>query len=122
MEDVKESSGRTRFDFGHALRALKNGEAVAREGWNGKNMFLFLNKGSIAFDSIHGDDNLPKGSFTEGIENSLFESGGAGTITRLPNINMKAASGSIVTGWLASQTDLLAEDWCILGSSFIMKS
>ena len=34
-----------------------------------------------------------------------------GTITRLPNLNMRAATGSTVTGWLASQTDILAEDW-----------
>ena len=106
----------TNLNFGQALEALKEGKAVARTGWNGKKMFLFLNKGSVAFDTDHGDDNLPKGKQTEGIKNELFNSGNVGTVTRLPNINMRAATGSTVTGWLASQTDLLAEDWEILES------
>lgn len=100
----------TELSFGEALTALKNGKAVARAGWNGKNMLLTLNKGSI--DTDGGQQTPP--SLIEGIKASLFESGDKGTVTRLPNINMRAASGSTVTGWLASQTDMLAEDWCIL--------
>ena len=90
--------------FGQALAALKEGRRVARRGWNGKGMFIYLNKGSAA--------SLPEcGSAIEGISSDLFEWGDDGTLTRLPNINMQAATGSVVTGWLASQTDLLAEDW-----------
>lgn len=91
--------------FGQALELLKQGKAVARSGWNGKNMLLYLNLGS--------NDNSQEtpGELIEGIRADLFLSGAEGTVRRLPNINMKAASGSTVTGWLASQTDMLAEDW-----------
>lgn len=96
-------------NFGHAVEAMKNGYCVARQGWNGKNMYVFLNKGSKHF--LAGRD-LPQQ--VESIRTDLFENGAEGTSTRLPNINMMAATGSVVTGWLASQTDILAEDWCVL--------
>jgi len=87
--------------------ALKQGERVAREGWNGKGMFLYLNKGETPV--------LPDRETTiEGVSDHLFDLGEDDCDLRLPNINMKTASGSIVTGWLASQTDMLAEDWVIL--------
>jgi len=102
------------MNFGQAIEALKNGNAVARSGWNGKNMFLFLNKGSIDVAAHHKENRESENFFVEGIRFNLFESGDTGTVTRLPNINMRAATGSTVTGWLASQTDLLAEDWEVL--------
>ena len=37
-----------------------------------------------------------------------------GTVKVMPYITMKAADGSIVMGWLASQTDMLADDWVIV--------
>lgn len=93
------------LNFGEAIEALKDGKCVARNGWNGKGMYIYLNKGNVyALDGTHID----------GISASLFETGDTGTITRLPNLNMRSANGSIVTGWLASQTDILAEDWIIL--------
>lgn len=99
----------TNQTFGQAIEALKEGKAISREGWNGKGMCVFLNKGSHDFTQ---DQDMPNN--IEGIKESLFKRGDNGTVTRLPNLNMRAASGSTVTGWLASQTDLLAEDWCIL--------
>jgi len=96
------------MNFGEAIEALKKGQAVARSGWNGK--YLWLNKGSVPADRllVHG------GGFTESVKDDLFENGDMGTITRLPNINMRTATGSTVTGWLASQTDMLSEDWNVL--------
>ena len=99
------------LNFGQALEALKSGKAVSREGWNGKGMILFLNQGNVAEPMPINTDGL---TLIEGIRQDLFILGDVGTITRLPNINMKAATGSTVTGWLASQTDMLAEDWCEL--------
>lgn len=96
------------MNFGKAIEALKVGKKVAREGWNGKGMFIFLNEGSIDKEGIT-DYHL-----IEGIDSKLFSDGATGTVTRLPNLNMRAATGSTVTGWLASQTDILAEDWCIV--------
>jgi hypothetical protein len=101
------------MNFGSAIEHIKNGGRAARSGWNGKGMFIFLNKGNFDFSPKDGD---PDGEIThiEEIKSSLFESGDTGTTTLLPNINMRAATGSTVTGWLASQTDILAEDWVIV--------
>lgn len=99
--------------FGEALEALKEGKCIARNGWNGKGMYVYLNKGSIPVD-LHEESKLETEDKFESIQLSLFEKGDIGTIPRLPNLNMKTATDSIVTGWLASQTDILAEDWIIL--------
>lgn len=98
--------------FGMALEALKDGFQIARAGWNGKGMFLYLNRGSVDPAPFVGLPGEP--AEIEGIPAALFDIGDNGTTTRLPNINMRAATGSTVTGWLASQTDMLAEDWEVL--------
>lgn len=104
--------------FGEALEALKSGKRIAREGWNGKDMFVYLVKGSfdgklLGFESDEQPDPA-NGSTIGGVRITLFEAGAADTVTRMPNINMRAAGGETVTGWLASQTDMLASDWTIL--------
>lgn len=79
------------MDFGKALEALKEGKKVARSGWNGKGMFLLYvpsEKWGI-IDKI--GLGIPKGNL-------------------LSWIGMKTADGKFVP-WLASQTDMLAEDW-----------
>lgn len=83
------------LDFGSALEALKAGAKVARKGWNGKGMFLFLVPGST-FEV----NRLPLlGIYPEGTE-----------INYHAHIDMRTADGQVVP-WLASQTDMLAEDW-----------
>lgn len=101
------------MNFGQAIEGLKEGKSVSRNGWNGKGMFIYLNKGSHDFHSKDGInvDIIPQ---IDGVSVTLFEGGDTGTVTRLPNLNMKSATGSTVTGWLPSQTDLLAEDWGIV--------
>ena len=81
--------------FSEALVAVKEGAQVRRSGWNGKGMFIFLVPGSI-FAA-----NRPPllGIYPEGKE-----------ITYLAHIDMVTVSGAVVP-WLASQTDVLAEDW-----------
>ena len=101
----------TNISFGEALQYLKNGQKITRSVWNGKGMFVYLNKGSCDFDSV---PNVPGGdsiTHIDGIHREYFDVGDTGTVTRLPNLNMRSATGRTVTGWLASQTDLLAEDW-----------
>lgn len=89
------------MDFGEALRALKAGKRVAREGWNGKGMWLALSPGHLA---------LPAEKFWAGPNREYAEfMGGAAPV--LPCITMKTADDKILMGWLASQTDMLAEDW-----------
>ena len=93
------------MNFGEAIEKLKTGERIARSGWNGKGMFIYLNNGSLPYSELDYADKF------EGISTELFQIGDVGTIPRLPNLNMKTVTGSTVTGWLASQTDILAEDW-----------
>lgn len=86
------------MNFGDGLEALKNGQKVAREGWNGKGMFLFLVPGSVF--KVNRAPLL--GIYPEGTE-----------INYRPHIDMKTVDGEIVP-WVASQTDVLAEDWCVV--------
>lgn len=115
---TKGATMENNLDFGRALDALKAGKNVARAGWNGKGMFIYLNKGSFDHGLLGfkpGENPGPDHPSTmDGISLGLFSSGDKGTVTRLPNINMRSATGSTVTGWLASQTDMLAEDWEII--------
>ena len=116
--DAAEALPTRNLTFSTALALLKQGERIQRAGWNGKGMYLWLNKGSFDHELLGfaRGDNPQAGhpSTMDGISLGLFESGDVGTVTRLPNINMRAASGSTVTGWLASQTDMLADDWQVV--------
>ena len=86
------------LDFGMALAMLKDGNKVARAGWNGKGMFLFLVPGSTF--KVNRAPLL--GIYPEGTE-----------INYHAHIDMKTADGTIVP-WLASQTDVLADDWIVV--------
>lgn len=81
--------------FSQALEHIKNGVRMQRTGWNGKGMFVFLVPGSTF------QVNRPPllGIYPEGT-----------TINYHAHIDMRTADGTIVP-WLASQTDLLANDW-----------
>ena len=80
--------------FGHAIEALKAGHKVYRAGWNGKGMWL---------------THVSAGSYDVGSRTAS----GADPDKLLPWIGMKTADGGFVP-WLASQTDMLAEDWLVL--------
>ena len=92
------------LSFGEAIECLKNGFKVARAGWNGKGMFLYLVKGT----------NIPKNALRNEAAKVLDILESNETVTINPHIDMKAADGSIVIGWLASQTDMLANDWIVI--------
>lgn len=70
-------------DFGWAIRQLKDGRKVARRGWNGKGMYLYLRA-----TPANGDE---------------------------PYIVMFTAQRKVQPGWLASQADMLGEDWELAG-------
>lgn len=97
------------MNFGEAIEQLKAGRCVYREGWNGKDMYLFLNPGSFP-----NNENIPQGNLVGGVSFRHFQYGGSDTALRMPNINMRGAKGETITGWLASQTDMLAEDWDVV--------
>lgn len=93
-------------DFGEALRHLKAGKRVTREGWNGKGMFLFL---------LPANDNIPTTAIHDpALRQVIEEEIGKDTFDAYGSIRMFTADKKILTGWLASQTDMLAEDWILL--------
>lgn len=88
------------MNFGDALALLKQGERAARRGWNGKGMFIYHvpaasypahrnERGTMV--GLFPDDMVPYGAY----------------------LAMKTAQNNVVP-WLASQTDILAEDWIIV--------
>lgn len=82
--------------FGDALEAMKDGERVAREGWNGKNMYVFLAHEAdfVTYADISEFDQLD--------------------VEVADMLVMKTAQNTFQPGWLASQADMLAEDWYIV--------
>ena len=87
--------------FGNAIEIVKSGGRVARSGWNDKGMWIAYSPGSEA---------LPAQNFWSPSNRQYAEQNG-GTAKVLPCLTMKTATGEILMGWLASQTDMLAEDW-----------
>lgn len=86
------------FSFSEALNQIKAGERLARAGWNGKDMFVFLVPGSV---------------FNVNREPLLSILGDGTEVNYRGHIDMRAADGTIVP-WIASQTDLLADDWQVV--------
>ena len=82
------------MDFGDAIRAMKEGKCVARSGWNGKNMHIYLEDG-----------------YSQKIGDGVFK----GQVRKYePVICMFNAQGNHQPGWLANQPDILATDWEIV--------
>lgn len=75
------------MNFGEAIESLKSGSRVQRAGWNGKGMFLVLIRG----------DGISSGGFP-----------------MQDCIGMKTANDLMQPGWLASQADMLADDWTVV--------
>jgi hypothetical protein len=96
----------TELNFGQALEALKSGRRVSRAGWNGKGMYLWLLPEARVPAEWCKDPHLKE----------LAESNpdGSKTLHCLASIRMKTADGKVLTGWLASQTDMMATDWCLI--------
>lgn len=99
-KDVFEAAYRPTdaLDFGHALRAVKDGFRVARKGWNGKGMFIFLVNGS---------------RFVVNREPLLSIMGEGAEVQYRAHVDMKTADGQVVP-WFCTQTDMLADDWQIV--------
>lgn len=111
--------------FSAALLALKEGKLVARKGWNGKGMFIFMRPADklpieMVIDKVK---SLPQSVKDYYLQDILDENGNRilsdqisadDTVEFTAYLCMKSADGKIVNGWLASQTDILSEDWIIL--------
>jgi hypothetical protein len=92
------------MNFGAAIEALKRGAKVARAGWNGKGMWLILVPGT------------PKAELREGTP--YAKALHASSCEILPHIDMWTVNAegrrAMLPGWLASQSDMLADDWLIV--------
>lgn len=92
------------MNFSSALKQVKKGKRIARRGWNGKGMFVFLTQ------PIETKINNE-------VSNGLKEIG----YNFLPCLAIKTADNNICFGWLASQTDMLANDWGVLETRKVKK-
>lgn len=87
--------------FGEALEAVKEGKLIARSGWNGKGMFVFQRPEDwLSTDMIVNKVKSLPDSFKKYV-NDYYD--------------IKDANDNIVNGWLASQSDMLADDWMVVG-------
>lgn len=109
---------RENLNFGEALEALKEGKRVARLGWNGKGMFIFQRPEITIEESLVPLINTMPASVRDFLAAKFLSEKKSGM--EVPKLKftaylcMYAADGSIVNGWLASQTDVLSNDWCCL--------
>jgi len=107
------------MNFGKAIEAVKEGKLAAREGWNGKGMFVFMRPADeLQIDFVVNKvKSLPQSVKDYYRQDTVDENGNSFPIEENDVVKftaylcMKAADGTIVNGWLASQTDMLAEDW-----------
>jgi hypothetical protein len=81
------------MNFGNAIAELKAGQKLGRQGWNGKGMYIYY---------------VPQNSYPPVTDIAKAEFGD--TVPYRPYIAMKTAQGDVVP-WVASQSDILAEDW-----------
>jgi hypothetical protein len=81
------------MDFSHALLEIKKGKIVQRKGWNGKGMWIVL---------------IMNWTIDKALQSMVIG------LQPAPFIAMKTADANFVP-WLASQTDILAEDWILVG-------
>jgi hypothetical protein len=111
------------ISFGAALEVVKAGGTAARLGWNGKGMFIFMRPAdelNIGF-VVDKVKSLPQ-SVKKYFEQDILDEHGQrielieedDTVKFTAYLCMKAADGTIVNGWSASQTDMLSNDWIIL--------
>lgn len=90
------------MDFGDALAALKGGLCVARHGWNGRGMFVYLVP-SASYPAQRNARGTMLGRFPDDM------------VPYREYLAMKTADEQVVP-WVASQTDLLADDWTVVES------
>ena len=83
------------MNFGLAIEAAKKGAKITRRGWNGKGMLLYY---------------VPEGRYPARTDAAKSIATEDGKVDYGAYIAMKTAPGNLVP-WLASQTDILADDW-----------
>ena len=104
--------------FGEALEEVKKGALIARAGWNGKGMFVFQRPEDwLSTDMIVNKVKSLPDSFKKYV-NDYYDVTETNMIKFCAYLCMKDANDNIVNGWLASQSDMLADDWMVVGYFF----
>lgn len=111
------------YSFGDAIEALKRGKRVARVGWNGTGMFVFMRPADelhidMVIDKVKSLPQSVKDYYLQDVldseENRMFPAPANEVVEFTPYLCLKDANGRVVNGWLATQTDILSEDWIVL--------
>ncbi len=93
------------MNFGQAIEAMKSGEKLQRKGWNGKGMWCIYNEGS-------------RGETHAMFDGSVYKKHGVDECIILPHFDMYTVNAegrrAMLAGWLASQSDMDAEDWQVV--------
>ena len=92
--------------FGEALNHARTGKKIARRSWNGKNMYVYVKPGRLI--------SLKKWQAMMPSEEPTEEEKKRGYIVVLPHLDMMNAQGERIIGWVASQMDMLIDDWYIV--------
>ena len=96
------------LSFGAALKVVKSGGCITRQGWNNKGMFVFQRPSdTLVSDFIPKVKSLP-----ESVKSFLVKQNR--DVEFLAYLCMYSTDGKIINGWLASQADMLSNDWIIL--------
>lgn len=98
----------TGLTFGQAIEAAKSGQRIARSGWNGKNMFVVYMP-PLKLPPHNTADTARKVN-----DRTAKWIGEDQPLDCQPYFAMYNAQKEWIPGWLASQSDMLAEDWCVL--------
>ncbi len=108
----------TGLNFGQALEAVKQGKLIAREGWNGKGLFVFMQiPSTIPMEVVPKMQSLPQEVKDEFKRRS--EERAVGEKIHLDNIYYSnqfciVNPNNNINGWIASSSDISSSDWCIL--------
>lgn len=100
--------------FNEALEAMKDGKRVARHGWNGKGMFVFMQvPATIHKDIVPKMQSLPqsvKDYFQTTFDNPNEQ------ISEIYYSNQFAIvnKSNMINGWIPSSSDILTDDWVLL--------
>jgi len=89
--------------FGQAIAAAKEGARISRDRWNGKGQYVYYQEGSV----IKAED----------CRNPILKKqaeASDGFIEIAPHLDFFCSQGYVVCGWLASQTDMLSDDWRVV--------
>ena len=92
--------------FGEALAHARNGKRIARLGWNGKGMYVYVKPGRIIPLEMW-QATMPSERPTEAEKKK-------GYVVVYPHLDMMDAQGERVIGWVASQMDMLIDDWYLV--------